>query len=79
MAKGTGSGAFLMVSLIEPIPIRHVETLMELELRLLRDLADPGGCACFPDPGLDCCFLSDAREVLRQAIGRAWGLKDYEE
>ena len=68
-----------MTQYIEHIPIGHIELLWEMEVRLLRDLSDPGGCEHFSDPGLDCYFLRDAQEVLRDAIGRAWGLKDYEE
>jgi hypothetical protein len=79
-----------MTQFIERPVLKHIESLMEMELRLLHNLADSGGCRCFPDPGLDCFLLEpppddevewdsrEAQEVLRRGIGRAWGLKDSE-
>jgi hypothetical protein len=73
------------MQLIEPMPIMHVETLFETELRLSKLLLDVGGCQYYDDD-LDSCVETchsfepgwdpkEAEEVLRDAIGRAWGLR----
>ena len=47
-----------MTQYIEKVPIGRIETLIEMERRLLKTLVDPGGCQHFPDPGVECHFLS---------------------
>lgn len=58
MEREAGAETPFMVSLIEPILLGHIESLMEMELRLLHELADSGGCQYRPDNGVVCFFLS---------------------
>jgi hypothetical protein len=75
---GTRSSELVpMTQFIEPVPLKHIPAMLELEIRLLHDLADPGGCQYFPD--LVCYDERSAQRILQDAIGRAWGLKGYEE
>ena len=79
-----------MTQLIEPIPIRQIWDSQTVLKRLAR-LIDDGGCTGPLDGGIDEYFLptddddlyqgctgwdsKEAQEVLRRAIGRAWGLR----
>lgn len=71
-----------MTQYIEPVPLKHIG-----DSQRLARLIDDGGCTGPLDEGVCCYFLSPpddldecqwdsrkAQRILKEAIGRAWGL-----